>query len=158
MSDLKKRSKILVNRQIKDETKVSPYNKQLLVLFLRQLRNCGTDGELSQRELARRIGCSFASIQNWEDSDKSIFPDEYNLQKIANYAVWDIDDLKRKLKGQAPKHQLTLQQILSWIRTCEPEEAVEINLAAAQRLAKPRPLNGRLIQYQASAIEVSRSR
>jgi len=132
---------------------VALYNKQLLVLFLRELRNCGTDSEISQRELARRIGCSFASIQNWEDSSKSIFPDEYNLQKIANYAVWDIDDLKRRLKGQAPKHQLTLQQVLAWIRTCEPEEALEVNLAVAQRMAKPIALNGHLMTYQASAIE-----
>ncbi len=129
------------------------YNKQLLVQFLRQLRNCGTDSEISQRELARRVGCSFASIQNWEDSSKSIFPDEYNLQKIANYAVWDVDDLKRKLKGQAPKNELTLQQVLTWIRTCEPEEAVEVNLAVAQRMVKPKSLNGHLIQYQTAAIE-----
>lgn len=129
------------------------YNKQLLVLFLRELRNCGTDSEISQRELARRVGCSFASIQNWEDSSKSIFPDEYNLQKIANYAVWDVDDLKRRLKGQGPKHQLTLQQVLAWIRTCEPEEALEVNLAVAQRMAKPIPLNGHLIKYQASVVE-----
>jgi len=135
---------------------VALYNKQLLVLFLRELRNCGTDSEISQRELARRIGCSFASIQNWEDSSKSIFPDEYNLQKIANYAVWDIDDLKRRLKGQAPKNQLTLQQILAWIRTCEPEEALEVNLAVAQRMAQPISLNGHLIKYQTSAIETPR--
>lgn len=136
---------------------MSPYHKQRIVLFLRQLRNCGTDSQISQRELAKRVGCSFASIQNWEDSDKTTYPDEYNLQKIATYANHDVDDLKRNLKGQAPRHQLTLQQVLAWISTCEPDEAVEVNLAAAGRLAKPRHLNGRVIQYQSSAIETSPS-
>ncbi|HEY9847065.1 MAG TPA: helix-turn-helix transcriptional regulator [Candidatus Caenarcaniphilales bacterium] len=129
------------------------YNKQYLSQVLRQLRGCGTEHEISQRELARRVGCSFASVQNWEDSSKTIVPDEYNLQKLAAYAGWDVDDLKRRLKGRPPINQLSLQQILGWVRTCEQHEAIEVIQAAAQKLAENKDVAAPLFHYDLSEAE-----
>lgn len=61
--------------------------KQRLANLVRELR-----GEKSQRNFAKLLGVSYYAVQSWEK--QAVWPDNDNLQKIANSKGWTLLQLQ----------------------------------------------------------------
>lgn len=121
---------------------VKATSKQKLANLLRELR-----GERSQRSFAQFFGVSNQAVQNWEK--ERTWPDDDNLQKLADLKGWTLKQLQAYLDGVPQAEQdinytsfvetseltLNVQQLLAQVRLLPFQAAAQVAQAALETMA-----------------------
>ena len=121
---------------------VKATSKQKLASLLRELR-----GERSQRSFAQFFGVSNQAVQNWEK--ERTWPDDENLQKLADLKGWTLKQLQAYLEGVPQAEQdinytsfvetseltLNVQQLLAQVRSLPFQAAAQVAQAALETMA-----------------------
>ncbi len=121
---------------------VKATSKQKLANLLRELR-----GERSQRSFAQFFGVSNQAVQNWEK--ERTWPDDENLQKLADLKGWTLKQLQAYLEGVPQAEQdinytgfvetseltLNVQQLLAQVRSLPFQAAAQVAQAALETMA-----------------------
>lgn len=120
---------------------VKATSKQKLANLLRELR-----GERSQRSFAQFFGVSNQAVQNWEK--ERTWPDDENLQKLADLKGWTLKQLQAYLEGVPQAEQdisytsfveteltLNVQQLLAQVRLLPFQAAAQVAQAALETMA-----------------------
>lgn len=120
---------------------VKATSKQKLASLLRELR-----GERSQRSFAQFFGVSNQAVQNWEK--ERTWPDDDNLQKLADLKGWTLKQLQAYLEGVPQAEQdishtsfveteltLNVQQLLTQVRSLPFQAAAQVAQAALETMA-----------------------
>jgi transcriptional regulator with XRE-family HTH domain len=121
---------------------VKATSKQKLASLLRELR-----GERSQRSFAQFFGVSNQAVQNWEK--ERTWPDDDNLQKLADLKGWTLKQLQAYLEGVPQAEQdinytgfvetseltLNVQQLLAQVRLLPFQAAAQVAQAALETMA-----------------------
>lgn len=121
---------------------VKATSKQKLANLLRELR-----GERSQRSFAQLFGVSNQAVQNWEK--ERTWPDDENLQKLADLKGWTLKQLQAYLEGVPQAEQdinytgfvetseltLNVQQLLAQVRSLPFQAAAQVAQAALETMA-----------------------
>jgi transcriptional regulator with XRE-family HTH domain len=120
---------------------VKATSKQKLASLLRELR-----GERSQRSFAQFFGVSNQAVQNWEK--ERTWPDDDNLQKLADLKGWTLKQLQAYLEGVPQAEQdisytsfveteltLNVQQLLAQVRSLPFQAAAQVAQAALETMA-----------------------
>jgi transcriptional regulator with XRE-family HTH domain len=90
-------------------------------------------GESSQRQFARQIGVSEATVRFWES--RLSWPGTENLQKLAVLKGWTLDGINTYLeKGESPR-SASLSRILAEVSSLSEAEAVLVAQAALEIVA-----------------------
>jgi transcriptional regulator with XRE-family HTH domain len=119
---------------------VSP--RERLANLLKELR-----GERSQRSFAKLFGVSNQTVQNWEK--QRAWPDDGNLQRLAELKGWTLEQLKTYLNGETPADKsascadvsedselpLYVQQLLAKVRTLPFQAAAKVAQVALETMA-----------------------
>jgi transcriptional regulator with XRE-family HTH domain len=90
-------------------------------------------GDLSQRQFAKKLGVSFSAVQSWEA--RMSWPGTENLRKLAKLKGWSFEDLQTYLEGEVPRRSLTVQQLLTEVRSLPFEDAVQVAKVALETIA-----------------------
>lgn len=90
-------------------------------------------GDLSIRELARRLDLAVGTIEGWRNG--RTLPDLDNLYRLAEYARMRPDDLLRYLDEGILPDQCSTEQIAGWIARMEARDLAVVLAAVSQRLA-----------------------
>lgn len=121
---------------------VKATSKQKLANLLKELR-----GERSQRSFAQFFGVSNQAVQNWEK--ERTWPDDDNLQKLADLKGWSLKQLQAYLEGVPQAEQdvnytgfvetseltLNVQQLLAQVRSLPFQAAAQVAQAALETMA-----------------------
>lgn len=99
-----------------------------LVDLVRELR-----GDLSQRQLAKKLGVSDSSVHFWEAG--TAWPGTQNLKKLAKMKGWTLDELQAYLEGEVPRRSLSVQQLLAEVRSLPFSEAAQVAKVALETMA-----------------------
>ena len=116
--------------------------RQRLANLLRELR-----GERSQRSFAKLLGVSNQAVQNWEK--ERTWPDDDNLQRLAELKGWTPKQLQGYLEGQpradeavnyteiGETHERSpyVQQLLAEVRMLPFKAAAEVAKVALETMA-----------------------
>lgn len=119
---------------------VSPREK--LANLLKELR-----GERSQRSFAKLLGVSNQAVQNWEK--QRAWPDDENLQRLAELKGWTLEQLKTHLNGETTADEsvscvavnedselpLYVQQLLAEVRALPFQAAAKVAQVALETMA-----------------------
>lgn len=119
---------------------VSPREK--LAILLKQLR-----GERSQRSFAKLLGVSNQAVQNWEK--QRAWPDDENLQRLAQMKGWTLEQLKTHLNGETTGNEsvscavvnedselpLYVQKLLAEVRALPFQAAAKVAQVALETMA-----------------------
>ena len=111
-----------------DKTKLK---KQALSAFLKEQRN---KRDWSQREAARRMGVTHATLHAWE-SERSI-ADRENIGKIGNlfgYQPWEVMKI---LGDDATDRETEIRKVIDSIETLSSEEVLQVLAAATNRMVR----------------------
>lgn len=111
--------------------------KEKLASLVRELR-----GSKSQRSFAKLLGVSYYAVQTWEK--QAVWPDDDNLEKLANLKGWTKDQLQLYLhiSQAAPSTSLNNSSIgHSQARNIKPTDSTQpLGLSIADLLAEVRAL------------------
>jgi transcriptional regulator with XRE-family HTH domain len=119
---------------------VSP--RERLANLLKELR-----GERSQRSFAKLLGVSNQAVQNWEK--QRAWPDDENLQRLAELKGWTLEQLKTHLNGETTADEsvssaevskdselpLYVQQLLAEVRALPFQAAAKVAQVALETMA-----------------------
>ncbi len=117
-------------------------SKQKLANLVKELR-----GERSQRTFAKLLGVSNQAIQYWEK--ERTWPDDDNLQKLADLKGWTLLQLQAYLGGEpqtdeglnsaevgeASEGAISVQQLLAQVRTLPFQAAAQVAKVALETMA-----------------------
>jgi transcriptional regulator with XRE-family HTH domain len=121
---------------------VGATSKQRLANLVKELR-----GERSQRTFAKLLGVSNQAIQYWEK--ERTWPDEDNLQKLADLKGWTLKQLQAYLESEpqadeglnsaelseASEGSISVQQLLAQVRTLPFQAAAQVAKVALETMA-----------------------
>lgn len=99
-------------------------------------------GERSQRNFAKSIGVSYASIRTWEEGES--MPSVTNLKKIASYSNQSVEQLLDYLSGSEDKSSkndlpvfTTADEVIPYLRQISKQEAVKLaDFLIREKIAK----------------------
>jgi len=121
---------------------VNATSKQRLANLVKELR-----GERSQRSFAKLLRVSNQAVQNWEK--EKTWPDEENLQRLAQLKGWTLKQLQAYLAGEPQAEEgvicadmseisertLNIQQLLAQVRMLPFQAAAQVAQAALETMA-----------------------
>ncbi|VXD25201.1 helix-turn-helix domain-containing protein [Planktothrix paucivesiculata] len=111
--------------------------KEKLASLVREMR-----GDKSQRSFAKLLGVSYYAVQTWEK--QSVWPDDDNLEKLANLKGWTKEQLQLYLHipQLAPSTSLNNSFMgQGQARNVEPTDSTQpLGLSVADLLAEVRAL------------------
>lgn len=116
--------------------------RERLANLLKELR-----GERSQRSFAKLLGVSNQAVQNWEK--QRAWPDDENLQRLAELKGWTLEQLKTHLNGETTADEsvscaevskdselpLYVQQLLAEVRALPFQAAAKVAQVALETMA-----------------------
>lgn len=92
---------------------------------IKLLVNSMMDSEhLSQRDLAKKVGVSYTTIQNWVEGEFA--PRAGSLSKLAKYLGWDEQELMSFVETGQPPKTVNSDQIPMLIRIALPLKIVGV--------------------------------
>ena len=120
---------------------VDATSKQRLANLVKELR-----GERSQRSFAKLLRVSNQAVQNWEK--EKTWPDEENLQSLAEMKGWTQKQLQAYLAGEPQADEgviwadmgeildraLNIQQLLAQVRMLPFQAAAQVAQAALETM------------------------
>jgi transcriptional regulator with XRE-family HTH domain len=121
---------------------VNATSKQRLANLVKELR-----GERSQRSFAKLLRVSNQAVQNWEK--EKTWPDEENLQRLAQLKGWTLKQLQAYLAGEPQADEgvicadmgeisertINIQQLLAQVRMLPFQAAAQVAQAALETMA-----------------------
>lgn len=102
-------------------------SKDKLASLIKNLRS-----NTSQRQFAKSLNVSFASVQAWESGDS--MPSTENLAAIASKAGYTIEGLIAHLDDQPMPKTVGMEQIIMQIRVMPAKELAMVGHALSDRL------------------------
>jgi transcriptional regulator with XRE-family HTH domain len=103
--------------------------RQALAAFLKEQR---AERGWSQRELARRMGVTHATLQSWESAKSTA--DTKNVEKIADVFGIESWELMKFLGEEVIDRSSNLRQVLDIIEVIPNEDALKILEAVTNRV------------------------
>lgn len=104
--------------------------RRVLADFLKETR---IERGWSQRELARRVGVTHATLNSWESAKTTA--DTKNLEKIANVLgmpAWEL----MKILNESYDNEADVKQVIDILDRLSKSEMLKINVEIAGRLAQ----------------------